>query len=199
MSPTPRQLLYGGQHTGQIFLPWTVTRTAWTAVLRPGVSGIAMDVMLFHQHSARLVHRYSVYADPLPHRSIRGPFMLRLARFTLQTSVEARSAATRDWDSGSESAPTLLRQAHRIPDSGVCTRCSHGHANVSADAPALVRAAPADGPVSPGILRPIRRLSQTLTFRCPRRGVLMSRCSRVLNPSICQCRRSCYFPRFLCC
>ena len=95
------------------FPPGTVTRAAWIVVLRPGVSSIATDVMLFHHHGARLVQQYCVYADPLPHRSLHGRFMLRLARFIIQASAEARSATTHDRDSRSESAPTLLRQAHR--------------------------------------------------------------------------------------
>ena len=33
---------------GRYFPPWTVTRAAWNAALRPSVSGIATDVMLLH-------------------------------------------------------------------------------------------------------------------------------------------------------
>ena len=60
---------------GKYLPPWTVTRAAWNAVLCPGMSGIATDVMLFNQHGGRLVHRYRMYADPLPHVSLRGPVM----------------------------------------------------------------------------------------------------------------------------
>ena len=45
------------------FPPWSVTQTAWNAALKPKVSGVATDVMLFSQHGARLVHRYRVYRD----------------------------------------------------------------------------------------------------------------------------------------
>ena len=156
---------------GKYFLPWTVTRAAWTAVLRPGVSGITTDMMLFHQHGARLVHRYRVYADNLPHRSLRGFFMLRLARFTLQAScVEARSATKHGRDSRSELAHTLLGHAHHTPDStppawrSACAAATvTSTADVSADAPVPARAAPADGPVSPGLLRPIIRVSLPLS------------------------------------
>ena len=48
---------------GKYFPPWTVTCETWHAVLRPGVSGIATDAMLFHQHGHRLVHRYRIYKD----------------------------------------------------------------------------------------------------------------------------------------
>ena len=107
------------------------------------MSGIATDVMLFHQHGARLVHRYRVYADNLPHKSLRGPFMLRLARFTRQVSAEAHSTATCGWDSHSESAPTLLRQAHRAPDwrSARAAATVTFAANVSADIAAPAQAA----------------------------------------------------------
>ena len=47
---------------GQYFPPWTVTHAAWNTVLHPGMSAIATDVMLFHQHGGRLVHRYRLYA-----------------------------------------------------------------------------------------------------------------------------------------
>ena len=155
---------------GKYFSLWTVTRAAWTAVLRPGVSGIATDVMLFQQHGARLVYR--VYADNLPHncKSLRGSFMLRLARFTLQASAEARSATKLGQDSCSESAPTLLGHAHRAPHSAPPARRSARAAatvtftaDVSADAPAPARAAPADGLVSPGLLRPILQVSLLLS------------------------------------
>ena len=46
------------------------------------VSGIAMDVMLFSQHGARLVHRYRVYGGNLPHQSLRVSFMAKLSGLT---------------------------------------------------------------------------------------------------------------------
>ena len=95
--------------------------------------------------------------------------MLRFVCFTIQATAEARSAITRDRDSRSESAPTLLRQAHRAPDSAPPARGSARAAamvtfaaDVSVDAPAPARAAPVDGPVSPSLLRPIQRLSLSL-------------------------------------
>ena len=38
--------------------------------LRPEVSGIAVDVRLFHEAGSRLVHKYRVYKDPLPHPAL---------------------------------------------------------------------------------------------------------------------------------
>ena len=38
--------------------PWTVTRSIWLNALRPDVSGVAVDALLFHEAGRRLVHRY---------------------------------------------------------------------------------------------------------------------------------------------
>ena len=75
---------------GKYFPPWTVTREARRTVLLPGVSGIATDVMLFHQHGGWLVHRYHLYKDPLPHVSLRGTAMRKLTRLANQAMVVAR-------------------------------------------------------------------------------------------------------------
>ena len=93
--------------------PWTVTRAAWNVALRPSVSGIAMDVMLFHQHSGRLVHRYCIFADPLPHMSLRVPVMSRLA---IQALAMARWAITSDWTPHSTAYSHLVRQDHRASE-----------------------------------------------------------------------------------
>ena len=45
----------------KVFSPWTVTRDVWHAALRPEVSGVAVDALLFHEAGRRLVHRYRVY------------------------------------------------------------------------------------------------------------------------------------------
>ena len=87
---------------GKCFLPWTVTRSAWVAALRPRVSGIATDVMLFSQHGARLIQRYRVFADSVPHQSLCGLFKTKLSGFT-QASAEARSAAKHGRDFSAES------------------------------------------------------------------------------------------------
>ena len=50
---------------------WTVPRDFWTKALRPEISGIAVDVMLFHESGRKLVHKYRVYRDPLPHPALR--------------------------------------------------------------------------------------------------------------------------------
>ena len=45
---------------GRYFPPWTVKREIWNKVLCSDISGIATDVMLFHEHGRRLVHRYII-------------------------------------------------------------------------------------------------------------------------------------------
>ena len=53
------------------FPAWTVPRDFWTKALRPEISGIAVDVMLFRESGWKLVHKYGVYRDPLPHPPLR--------------------------------------------------------------------------------------------------------------------------------
>ena len=53
------------------FPAWTVTRDFWKRALQPEISGIAVDVMLFRESGRRLVHKYRVYRDPLPHPALR--------------------------------------------------------------------------------------------------------------------------------
>ena len=83
---------------GRCFPPWTVTRSAWVVVLRPRVSGIATDVLLFSQHDAWLVHRCREFADSVPHQPLRGLFMTKLSDFTHRASAETSMAAKRGCD-----------------------------------------------------------------------------------------------------
>ena len=62
----------------KFFPPWTVTREVWHAALRPDVSGVAVDALLFHEAGCRLVHRYRVYKDPFPHPALRDGVIPRL-------------------------------------------------------------------------------------------------------------------------
>ena len=57
---------------GKIFPPWTVSRDFWLTAICPDVSGIAVDVRLFHEAGCRLVHKHRVYKDPFPHPALRG-------------------------------------------------------------------------------------------------------------------------------
>ena len=74
-------------------------RTAWIAALKPNVSGISTDVVLFSKHGAQLVHHYWVYGDCISHGSLRETFMAKLMDFTNQACAESRSVAKHGRDS----------------------------------------------------------------------------------------------------
>ena len=63
------------KNVAKFFPPWTVTRDVWQTAFRPDVSGIAVDVRLFHEAGCRSVHRYRVYKDPFPHPELRAPIL----------------------------------------------------------------------------------------------------------------------------
>ena len=67
--------------------PRTVLQEFWCAALRPDVSGVATDVKLFHEAECRLVHRYQIYQDPMPHVSLQGKVMAKLHAFVNRTMV----------------------------------------------------------------------------------------------------------------
>ena len=60
------------------FPAWTVTREFWKQALQPEISGIAVDISLFCESRRRLVHKYRVYRDPLPHPALREGKISRL-------------------------------------------------------------------------------------------------------------------------
>ena len=49
------------------------------------MSGVAIDVKLFHESGCRLVYRYRIYGDPLPHPALRGGVMKKLLAFVNRT------------------------------------------------------------------------------------------------------------------
>ena len=63
------------------FPAWTVTRDFWKQALKPEVSGIAVDVRLFHESGKRLIRKYRVYQDPLPHPALREGRITKLLSF----------------------------------------------------------------------------------------------------------------------
>ena len=65
----------------KFFPTWTVHRDLWQMTLQPHVSGIAVDVRLFHESRCRLVHKDRVYKDPFPHTALRGRVLPRLLSF----------------------------------------------------------------------------------------------------------------------
>ena len=72
------------------FPPWTVPRDLWERALRPEVSGIAVDARLFHEAGRRLVHKYRVYKDPLPHPALREGVVAKLLSFVGRAMAIAR-------------------------------------------------------------------------------------------------------------
>ena len=69
------------EEVSKSFPAWTVTREFWEQALKPDISGIAVDVRLFHESGRRLVHRYRVYRDPLPHPAREGRITKLLSFF----------------------------------------------------------------------------------------------------------------------
>ena len=77
-------------NVAKFFPPWTVTRSIWQAVLRPDVSGVAVDALLFHEAGCRLVHRCRMYKDPFPHPALRGGVVPRLLSCVNRTMAIAQ-------------------------------------------------------------------------------------------------------------
>ena len=77
------------------FPAWTVTREFWEQALKPEISGIAVDVRLFHESGRRLVHRYRVYQDPLPHPALREGRITKLLSFVNPAMVITQLAQLR--------------------------------------------------------------------------------------------------------
>ena len=69
---------------------WTVTRKFWEQALNPDISGIAVDVRLFHESGRRLVHKYRVCQDPVPHPALRGGKITKLLSFVNRAMVIAQ-------------------------------------------------------------------------------------------------------------
>ena len=74
----------------KIMPSWTVPRDFWAKALRPEISGIAVDVMLFHESRRKLVHKYRVYRDPLPHPALREGRISKLISLANRAMVIAR-------------------------------------------------------------------------------------------------------------
>ena len=92
------------------FPAWTVTRDFWEQALKPEISGIAVDIQLFHESGRRLVHKYCVYRDPLPHPA------LREGRITKLISLVNRAMA--------------IAQINRVTNSdSIVRKCTGGSAN----------------------------------------------------------------------
>ena len=57
---------------GKFFPPWTVPRDVRLTAFGLDVSGVAVDAQLFHKSGCRLVHKYRIYRDPIPHQVLLG-------------------------------------------------------------------------------------------------------------------------------
>ena len=72
------------------FPAWTVTRDFWEHALKPEISGIAVDIRLFHESGRRLIHKYRVYQDQLPHPALREGRITKLLSFVNRAMVIAQ-------------------------------------------------------------------------------------------------------------
>ena len=72
------------------FPAWTVTRDFWERALKPEISGIAVDIRLFHESRRRLIHKYRVYQDPLPHPALREGRITKLISLANRAMVIAK-------------------------------------------------------------------------------------------------------------
>ena len=54
------------------------------------MSGIAVDVILFHEAGRRLVHKYRVYRDPWPHPALRNGRITKLVSLVNRAMVIAQ-------------------------------------------------------------------------------------------------------------
>ena len=85
-----RSATFDFEKVSKSFPAWTVTREFWEQALKPEISGIAVDVRLFPESGRRLVHRYRVYQDPLPHPALREGRITKLLSFVNRAMVIAQ-------------------------------------------------------------------------------------------------------------
>ena len=77
---------------GKWFPPWTVSREIWREALKPNVSGVSMDILLFSGRGASLGHHYRMFGGGSVHISLRGSYMTKLRAFTMQAEAAGRWA-----------------------------------------------------------------------------------------------------------
>ena len=73
----------GGKHGGPQFLALNnLGKFFFPVDCSPDVSGIiAVDIKLFHESVCWLVHKYRIYDDPLPHRTLKNGIIKKLLGF----------------------------------------------------------------------------------------------------------------------
>ena len=57
------------------FPPWTVTRSQWSEMTRPAISGVAIDTLLFSRIGLPLFHRYQIVSRAGTHAAFRRTYM----------------------------------------------------------------------------------------------------------------------------
>ena len=82
MRQTHDVLLSGkGGKSGHVFPPWMVTREQWADMMKPSISGVAIDTLLFSRIGSPLCHRYRIISRTGSHASFRGTYIRRLRTF----------------------------------------------------------------------------------------------------------------------
>ena len=71
------------------FPPWTVTRSQWSEMTRPTISGVAINTLLFSRIWVPLFHRYRIISRAGTHVAFRGLYMRRLHAFLEEMDEES--------------------------------------------------------------------------------------------------------------
>ena len=75
---------------GKWFPPWTVKCQTWSDALNPRISDVSIDLLLFSECGAPLVHQYRVFSRGISHISLRGSYLWKLRTFITQSEVVDR-------------------------------------------------------------------------------------------------------------
>ena len=70
------------------FPPWTVTRSQWSEMTRPAISGAAIDTLLFSRIGVPLFHRYRIVSRGGTHVALHRTYMRRLHAFLEEMEEE---------------------------------------------------------------------------------------------------------------
>ena len=71
------------------FPPWTVTRSQWSVMTKPVISGVVLDTLLFSRIGIPLFHRYRIISHVGNHAAFRGMYMRWLHGFLVEMDEEA--------------------------------------------------------------------------------------------------------------
>ena len=140
---------------GKYFPPWTVTHRIWLAALCKDMSDFATDVLLFHMYGRRLVHRYRIFKDPLPHVSLREAVIRDLVCFASRAMAVAQLTNLNMSIPVPVPAPAPCLPVNRTTGQKAVSFAS----NVEVSAAAMIRSNRLVAPVSPDVLHPSWELS----------------------------------------